>query len=384
MSNNLHLVTGYAGEEHVTSADMGSYNAAMIGNGEYVLERGNKFAASIISNNKVKVLDGDLMMQGRHVRLNENTYVELDFENGTQGYKRNDLIVARYTKDNTTGVESCNLVVIKGTPSTSAASDPAYTTGDIINDHVSVNDMPLYRVPFDGINMQSLVPLFSTMLTFELLKKSVSDGKAKVADAITDKGIETATNASFETLADNIRNIVINEAQGTALNRDVLIGKTFSSNNGTNIPGTMPNRANEVVSEGKLNSKTIDKIYINPVEEGYYDATSKISVSKSDISELLDVSNKFGFANNSFEATKGKVYLVFLSATCKDNSLATPEWTGCQQMDSFCNYNIQSKINTNAYILYATATEITYVGANTSRCDILYCELEKGELYKLY
>lgn len=263
MSNNLHLVTGYAGEEHVTSADMGSYNAAMIGNGEYVLERGNKFAASIISNNKVKVLDGDLMMQGRHVRLNENTYVELDFENGTQGYKRNDLIVARYTKDSTTGVESCNLVVIKGTPSTSTASDPAYTTGDIIKNHVSVNDMPLYRVPFDGLNMQSLVKLFSVSPTLKELKenaanefkkyiedkkeeiddniidtlngiktntelnkiagalavkeffesinidianikKSVSDGKVLVADAITAKGVETATDATFETMANNI------------------------------------------------------------------------------------------------------------------------------------------------------------------------------------
>lgn len=172
MSNNLHLVTGYAGEEHVTSADMGSYNAAMLGNGEYVLERGNQFAASIISNNKVKVLDGDLMMQGRHVRLQENTYVELDFENGTQGYKRNDLIVARYTKDNTTGVESCNLVVIKGTPSTSAASDPAYTTGDIINDHVEINDMPLHRVPFDGLNMQSLVPLFGVLPTWKTLEEN--------------------------------------------------------------------------------------------------------------------------------------------------------------------------------------------------------------------
>lgn len=196
MSNNLHLVTGYAGEEHVTSADMGSYNAAMIGNGEYVLERGNKFAASIISNNKVKVLDGDLMMQGRHVRLLENTYVELDFENGTQGYKRNDLIVARYTKDNTTGVESCNLVVIKGTPSTSTASDPAYTTGDIINDHVEVNHMPLYRVPFDGLNMQGLVCLFIVSPTIKTLTENA---KSEFNQYIDSKKAEIESNV-LETL----------------------------------------------------------------------------------------------------------------------------------------------------------------------------------------
>lgn len=39
----------------------------------------------------------------------------------------------------------------------------------------------------------------------EELKKSVSDGKKKVATAITDKGKATNSNASFQTMADNIR-----------------------------------------------------------------------------------------------------------------------------------------------------------------------------------
>jgi len=50
---NLHLVTGYAGEKHVTSSDQGSYNAALMGNGEFVMERGQQFAASIISSGKL-------------------------------------------------------------------------------------------------------------------------------------------------------------------------------------------------------------------------------------------------------------------------------------------------------------------------------------------
>ena len=39
------------------------------------------------------------------------------------------------------------------------------------------------------------------------LKNSVSNGKKLVANAITEKGIETATNASFQTMADNIGKI---------------------------------------------------------------------------------------------------------------------------------------------------------------------------------
>lgn len=40
--------------------------------------------------------------------------------------------------------------------------------------------------------------------TVDTLKKSVSDGKTKVANAITDKGVETATDATFDIMAENI------------------------------------------------------------------------------------------------------------------------------------------------------------------------------------
>ena len=158
---NLHLVTGTKGQKHVTSADHASFHAAIFGEGQYVLNRGSKFATTTVTNNQIRVADGDILMQGRHIRLNEGTYVDLTIENGTQGMYRNDLIVARYTKDSASGVEDCNLVVIKGTPAASNPVDPAYTNADIINDHVLLADMPLYRVPLDGLNVQTLFPLFA-------------------------------------------------------------------------------------------------------------------------------------------------------------------------------------------------------------------------------
>lgn len=159
--SNLHLVTGYAGQAHVTASDDGSFNTAIFGSGQYVLDIGSKFAASVVSNNKITIADGDLLMQGRHVRLNEGTTVDLTITNGTQGKLRNDLIVARYTKDSVSGVEQVNLVVIQGTAVDSDPVDPAYTSGDIINDHVLLNDMPLYRVPLNGLTVGTPVALFS-------------------------------------------------------------------------------------------------------------------------------------------------------------------------------------------------------------------------------
>lgn len=158
---NLHLVTGYAGTPHITAEDHGSLNAAIFGSGSYVLDRGNKLSASAITSNQVRVLDGDLLIQGRHARLAENTYVDLTIENGAQGYYRNDLIVARYTKNSSTGVEQCNLVVIKGTAATADPADPAYTEGDILGNGDATADFPLYRIPLDGLTVGTPVPLFS-------------------------------------------------------------------------------------------------------------------------------------------------------------------------------------------------------------------------------
>ena len=160
---NVHLVTGYAGEAHVSAEDMGSLFAAIIGSGQYVLNRGNMFAASVVSNNQIRIADGDILMQGRHIRLDGGAFLDLAIDNGSQGYKRNDLIVARYTKNSASGIEDCNIVVIKGTASASEAVDPAYTIGDILSGGDVQNDFPLYRVPLDGLNVQTLVPLFETI-----------------------------------------------------------------------------------------------------------------------------------------------------------------------------------------------------------------------------
>lgn len=150
---NLHLVTGYAGEPHVASADQGSLFEALIRNGQFVMEAGANFAASIVSNNQIRVGDGELLMQGRHVKLTPGAYVDLTIENGAQGYLRNDLIVARYTRSSDTGIEECSLVVLKGTQAQSNPSDPEYITGNLNADGALQHDFPLYRVPISGLNI---------------------------------------------------------------------------------------------------------------------------------------------------------------------------------------------------------------------------------------
>lgn len=171
---NLHLVTGYAGEPHVASADLGSLFEALIRNGQFVMEAGANFAASVVTNNQIRISDGELLMQGRHVKLTPGAYVDITIENGTQGQQRNDLIVARYTRNPDSGIEECSLVVVKGTPAASNPSDPSHTIGNLNTGNALQHDFPLYRVPLSGLNIGELEALFTP-------QKSIFDSVLRLA-----------------------------------------------------------------------------------------------------------------------------------------------------------------------------------------------------------
>ena len=88
------------------------------------------------------------------------------------------------------------------------------------------------------------------------LKKSVSDGKTAVAGAITDKGITTATDAAFATMADNISHIstlATETADATATAAQILSGKRAYVK-GSPVVGTMPNNGgvSAAISSGSL------------------------------------------------------------------------------------------------------------------------------------
>lgn len=157
----MKIVTGYGGEPHVTAEQDGSMLSGIVGKDEYVLQIGKQFKAEAVTANKVNVYDGSLMMQGRHCVIEADDYNEFTIANGTQGQKRNDILVATYTKNTTTGVETVTCETVKGTPG-STAKDPTITSGDI-RAGASKNQMPLYRVSLNGLNIESITQLFATV-----------------------------------------------------------------------------------------------------------------------------------------------------------------------------------------------------------------------------
>ena len=153
----MQIVTGYEGTPHVTAWQDRDLNQGIFGSGTYILSVGSKMAASIISNNEIRIADGAVVMQGCLGVIQKGTYDTIAIDNGSQGLARHDLICAQYSKNGSTGVESMSLVVIKGTAA-SSASDPAYTSGDIQNGDSPVQ-VPIYRVALDGLSISSITRL---------------------------------------------------------------------------------------------------------------------------------------------------------------------------------------------------------------------------------
>lgn len=171
----IELVTGFTGKAHISSLDVAKFNAGALGPGEYVFAgvKDDKLKATMASSNKVHISSGNAMMQGRHFWV-DAAGVDLTVQTGTQSQKRNDLVVARYAKNASTGVESVSLVVIKGTPTTGTPADPSYTRGDILNGNALTNDMPLWRIPLNGITVGTPVQLFQEFTSAKDAWNSVS------------------------------------------------------------------------------------------------------------------------------------------------------------------------------------------------------------------
>nr|DAV26638.1 MAG TPA: hypothetical protein [Caudoviricetes sp.] len=153
------LVTGHAGKAHATAEQAAGLNAGILGLDDYVLNVHDKLKITVVSANKVTIGTGELVMQGRHV--SQGTPEDLIVTNGSQGQKRNDLIVCRYAKGSQ-NIESAKLVVVRGTPTTGTPTDPAVNTTSPL-DGGTTYDMPLYRIPLDGITIGTPVPLFNVL-----------------------------------------------------------------------------------------------------------------------------------------------------------------------------------------------------------------------------
>ena len=187
----MEIVTGHRGTPHVTPYKVRDFNIGIVGAEDYVMNGGSELEAQLVSNNRIDIKDGSICMQGTHAVIPKNINDELTIENGMQGEKRIDLIVARYEKVADSGVESVNTVVLQGTPSKETPNVPGHVVGDIRNGDLK-HEMPLYEVELDGINVVEVRPVFKKIVSaaeqqkmIELLNGKIFSSDFIIAQTIT-------------------------------------------------------------------------------------------------------------------------------------------------------------------------------------------------------
>ncbi len=179
----MKIVSGRTGSPHVTSQQFRQMLEGIIGQGSYIITSGENLKPELSSNNLMKIRSGMMAHHGCISCVDIGTYDEVTLTNGSQGMKRIDLIVNRYTRNAETEVENCSWKVIQGTPVASNPAVPAYTSGNL-QDGDLVDDCPAFEVHYDGINVTEVKSLLS-----------VTDGLSELSSNLYETYIDSSTKS---------------------------------------------------------------------------------------------------------------------------------------------------------------------------------------------
>ena len=214
----MEIVSGRTGKPHVTSQQFRQLIEGTVGQESCILTSGENLEPELASNNSLKIRSGMLAHHGNISSVKIGTYDEVGLSNGSQGMKRIDLVVCRYTKNAETEVESCDWVVIMGTPAASNPVAPAYTVGNL-QDGDLVDDCPIFEVHYDGINVTEVKKLVSVVSNLTELNSNM---KVKCFR----KTVPSETNI----LIDFSNEVAALMTQGNKI-VDCICGATTNSNN---------------------------------------------------------------------------------------------------------------------------------------------------------
>ena len=180
----MKIVSGRTGSPHVTSQQFRQMLEGIIGQGSYIITSGENLKPELSSNNLLKIRSGMMAHHGCISCVDIGTYDEVTLTNGSQGMKRIDLIVNRYTRNAETEVENCSWKVIQGKPVASNPAVPAYTSGNLQNGDL-VDECPAFEVHYDGINVTEVKSLLSVTDGLSGLSRKLTNTNTNLAKANT-------------------------------------------------------------------------------------------------------------------------------------------------------------------------------------------------------
>lgn len=174
----MEIVSGRTGNPHVTSQQFRQLVEGTVGQESYILTSGENLEPELASNNILKIRSGMMSHHGNISSIKIGTYDEVELTNGSQGMKRIDLVVNRYTRNAETNVEANNWVVITGTPVASDPAVPAYTVGNLQEGDLT-DDCPVFEVHYDGLNVTEIKKLLDVADNLGKMKTELAELNGK-------------------------------------------------------------------------------------------------------------------------------------------------------------------------------------------------------------
>lgn len=176
----MEIVSGKTGSPHVTSQQFRQILEGTIGQGSCILTSGENLEPELTSNNLLKIRSGIMAHHGNVSAVKIGTYDEVTITNGTQGMKRKDLVVNRYTRNKETGIETNEWLYIIGTPTSGTPTVPVYTKGNLQEGDL-VDDCPVFEITLDGINVTEVKKLLEVLPSMATIKDDLADTSGKIA-----------------------------------------------------------------------------------------------------------------------------------------------------------------------------------------------------------
>lgn len=176
----LNINTPPEAEPHIYAEDDAAIYKAIFG-GDGVSTIGQACKATVLSNNKVRIADGVLCVDGHMARIPYGEYEDCEIMNGQSGKNRNDIIVAKFETTGTGGIDTMTCEAIQGIAGEMAV-DPELTQDDIYAGG-KVREYPLYRVKIEGLSITAVEQMFEIIPS----NKDLSNQLAEISKKMTDK-----------------------------------------------------------------------------------------------------------------------------------------------------------------------------------------------------
>lgn len=191
----MEIVSGLGEKPHVTSQQFRQILEGTIGQKSYIITSGENLEPELAANNLLKIRSGMMSHHGNVSSVKIGTYDAVELTNGSQGMKRIDLVVNRYTRNAETNIEKNEWVVIMGTPVASNPVAPAYTVGNLQKGDL-VDDCPVFELHYDGINVTEVKKMLSVLPNVAELNSNI-----KILNSKNDNGHALKVFNASENLA---------------------------------------------------------------------------------------------------------------------------------------------------------------------------------------